>query len=1254
MKWITSLDLKQWAPTTDCRSYLPYIVNQLINAESKDIKSINIPSGDNIYLPGFDGKVESINGSSYIPQGLSVWEIGTSNDPQKKANEDYEKRKSNPRGVEQKNATYIFITPQVWPNKDKWEKEKNTEGIWKNVKAYDGCILEEWIEKNPAVGAHLAKHITKFQDNCQALDDFWAEWSNSCTPSLNFDILFSSRDSNKNKIIEWLRSGPSIFALQGDTKDESMAFLISVINSLTNKERDFYLAKSIIVGDYNSFKHIVTTSVNDLIIIANFDELDKIRYAIQKGHKIFIPLENGNNNIREKEELQRITREGFINALIKMGINQTEAEKLCLETGRSITSLRRRLMPVHLLPSWAKPEIARELLPLLFIGEWTEENEADKDIVSFLAGEKYEDYINKISKWLHKPDSPIIQINRIWHLKSQREAWQEMGQYLNETDFKKFEQKFLEVFRTINPKLDLKPEDRWKAATAGKINPHSQYIRKGMATALLIPAIFSTEIGLKYPLNAQLWADHIIKQLLEGANGALWYSVADVLTIISEASPLSFLSAIEKSLSEKKPPVMDMFTETKDSFTSNSMHTHLLWALEELAWDPKSIIRISLILSKLDKLDSGGKMANRPFGSLLSIFSTRRPQTFASMDERLEAIDEISKIYPDTCWKIMIDLIPETNFGILMPSNKPTYRKFTDRIEKDMTYAEFSAVIDAIIARLLRHVGTDDKKWIELVKRTTRVSSNNREICLTQLKSVLPQLINKRDLRKTLRTILSKHRSFKDADWALKEEDLTEYKQIFNILESEVTDLIEKYDWLFEEYWPELPEGRELYNHDLVVKIVNEKREMAISDIYSNLGIDGLLELSKRATNIHFICWPLSNITIPETDVEKIYSWLEDSDDKKVQFAETYIFQKYREGNKYVESIFNYAKTNMWSEKKKLNLCLAFPQSRKIWQEVGLLSESFQKDYWLNSRMEFQELDNEDREYAIREMIKVNRFFAALDTAWLFHTEISSQLIIDLLTKIATEESAETNFRLDTYKIEGLFEALDKTNIDINEIAKLEWMYLPILSRIGGGRPPKVLHKILSTQPDFFAEVIKFLFKPKKEQENEEKEPTEIEKEKAFSAYRLLEEWYQIPGYIEGVLDEQFLREWVKKAREYCNAANRLEYCDNTIGKLFAYSSADGNGNWPHEVIASIIEEIQTDEILDGFFSGILNSRGVVTKGHLEGGIQERKLAEKYKKFSKQMYKYPKIASVLQKVAQHYEYYATSEDKRAENTDWEN
>src|SRR5579859_6137492 len=91
MRLIDTSHLKLWAASRAAQGQLPRVVKLLIQAVARPQK-LRMPSGDAVWVPGYDGAVLNADESRFVPLGWSVWEVGTDSDFKDKANGDYDKR----------------------------------------------------------------------------------------------------------------------------------------------------------------------------------------------------------------------------------------------------------------------------------------------------------------------------------------------------------------------------------------------------------------------------------------------------------------------------------------------------------------------------------------------------------------------------------------------------------------------------------------------------------------------------------------------------------------------------------------------------------------------------------------------------------------------------------------------------------------------------------------------------------------------------------------------------------------------------------------------------------------------------------------------------------------------------------------------------------------------------------------------------------------------------------------------------------
>lgn len=117
--WIIANDIAAWAAneTKQAQQELPHLIERLVLASSLQIEELHFPHGDATQYAGFDGFLRTRDGSLFIPQGQSVWEMGTDQYVRKKFNKDYEKRRGGCPGINQSEITFCFVTSRCWNGK---------------------------------------------------------------------------------------------------------------------------------------------------------------------------------------------------------------------------------------------------------------------------------------------------------------------------------------------------------------------------------------------------------------------------------------------------------------------------------------------------------------------------------------------------------------------------------------------------------------------------------------------------------------------------------------------------------------------------------------------------------------------------------------------------------------------------------------------------------------------------------------------------------------------------------------------------------------------------------------------------------------------------------------------------------------------------------------------------------------------------------------------------------------------------------
>jgi len=1060
------------------------------------------------------------------------------------------------------------------------------------------------------------------------------------------------------KLAAHLTNRPSILTVQAASRDEALAFITGVAKLFEPALQDDFFSRSLIINNAETFR-IVSANRDSLILIPRFEDEGVINRAIAQGHYVIIPLGADNKATSEnKIVLPKLDRDGFVKALQEIGFSEEDAKKHSKESSRSLIILRRQLSFSRNLPEWAKGENYRDIIPALLVGQWTESREGDKNIVSTIANEPYEQYIAKLTRWKNSQDPPIYNIGSSWHLASPLDAWAHLAPNITAQDLSNLEKSVLDTFGEINPSLELEPDKRLMSAFYGKEAKHSGSLKKGLASSLVLIAVYGEKFEIRTPLPPQSWVDGIIYQILHKAEAQNWQTLDYHLPLLAEASPTSFLNMVEEALNKTDSPMMAMFEEASNIIAPKSYHTGILWSLEALAWSPHLLSRVALNLARLASLDPGGTISNRPDDSLKRIFLPWLPQTNANSQQRQDALVLLSKRLPDITWDLLIDLLPD-NYRTSHPTNKTRWRRFSESTQDQVTYEELFENYSFIVDLLLTMVNKEEIKLAHLIENVAKLQYDDRDKILSYIENNLSSINQKEySIWHQLRKLLHKHRSHSETSWALPKSDLERIEILYNNLAPQ--DTIDQYLWMFNENWLEFAEDHDndQLDYEAEINISLQKRIEGLNKIYNKYGINKLLELAGTVKERWIFGETAAYILNDEGETIQILALLKFEDDKEGRFVQGFIFRKsILNGFDWVTLFYQKLFERNYPTSSLAAFLLPTQQTKELWEFLGLTDDEVEKIYWQKCELRFY-LETLDQNIGvIHKLQTVNRHIGTLKFATHILDELPSELIIDILEKTVTLKSDDFT-KLGSHDIERVFEQLDKReDFDKSKLPQLEWYYLPILSSNYSIREPKYLYKKLANNPGFFAEIIKHTYRPKDDKAAEE-ELANADKDliiyNATQGYKLLDGWQTIPGVDEANnINVKFLSNWIEEARALCKENGRLKHANYRIGKILAHYP-EGAEIWPPEPICEIIDIINSRNLNDGFSETTHNKRSFSSRGPFDGGTREKNLAAYFKELAiKVAVKYPITSSILENISKGYEHDAIKEDNSAALDDLE-
>ncbi len=1260
VRWVNADHLAEWAGRTDGPVNLPTLIAFLVRATHGGAVHLRFPSDGGVRHPGWDGLTTADVGGDYVPQGEAGWELSAQRKGvAQKIATDYRKRTDEPAPLNPVTSTCVFVTLHHWPQKDEWAKEQITAGPWRDVRVYDADDLVHWIEQTPAVGLWLATRLDKRPPGTRELEEVWEEWSRATQWPLSEDLVLSDRDEDAAEVLRWLRREPSVLSLQSTTADEVVAFFHATLSELPEDIADTYRARCLVTTNAAAARALAKAPA-PLILVLTEPDPGLARTLVDKGHFVLLAYDDGLTSRGEVRTLARPSREGIASALKAAGIAEPRAKALARDSARNLAVLR-RLIPgaPGRLPKWAEGMPPRALLAALLAGGWDENAEADKARLSELADAPYDQVIEVLTPLAGQFDSPLQKVGSTWRVASPSDAWFLLAHQLTAVDIKRFEAAAHAVLGSADPRFDMDPNERWMAAAKGVHRDYSGMIRHGIGQVLILLALWGDRVQTVPEAGRR--ADAIVSKLLENADERRWWSLSRDFRLLAEASPAAFLSAVEDSLDQKDPPILSLFGSDDGGVFGAEHLSDLMWAMEALAWSPDWMPRVTLDLARLDAIDvKPRRYTNGPMNSLREMHLLWMPQTFATLDERLRAVDLIRKREPDSAWKLMLGVLPRGHDSS-SPSPMPRWRDFSvDKVET-VTWPLIGRGAAALSERLLEDVGLDAQRWVALLDRITDIAPGP-EAVLDCLDAVEPRMTDKavRDvLWDKLRRVLHHNREFADAEWSLPDPILSRLDGLYERFAP--ADPLEKVAWLFQN-GVALPkpsaEGWEANQRD-----VEAARVEAAKALFAHGGIADVLALARLTETAGYLGKAIYDAGFPDSEVDALIEAAVRSDDPRQRdVAHGLIISAFRDRKEdWGAALIAKAQTLAWGDTALMSILRALPVARWTWDQVAAIGGETETTYWKRTPVFWMSEDDDDVAYAIRHLIDVGRARHALPlTSRGAKVTLPSDLLVEVLTEAARQpfegdgDSNEATM-FQHYVAETLGVLDERDDVDRNTLVMLEWNYLQLLEY--SRRPAKVLLRTLSEEPSLFIQMLSAVYRPSEESGIVEPKPADPEQAGAVAsqAYRLLSLWNRLPGARDdGTIDRDVLETWIKTARTMAKAVGREDIADDKIGEMLSASPIGADGNWPAEPVREMLDLFRSKPMLEGFQVGKSNRRGVHTRSPGDGGEQERDLSAQYRTWAKAIsFEHPHTAKTLDGLADRYDWEARHFDEDAERLDWE-
>lgn len=883
---------------------------------------------------------------------------------------------------------------------------------------------------------------------------------------------------------------------------------------------------------------------------------------------------------------------------------------------------------------------SKEIACLALIGRWNDNEKNDREIIKKTIGLNDSDFLDFVS-YSKEANTPLALNNFQWSLNRTPEILELFCKYNNSDLLSKFRDTAIEVLTELDPKYELEKDKRFLAGLNGKKLKYSKDLRFGISETLVWFAI-NNEILLNEQ-NKYL-VDNIVYEVLDNSDWHLWASLNELLPILAEASPKSFIEALKEQIANHSDMIKELFNQEGDGIISGSLMTGILWSLETIAWVPEKFPMVIIVLAELAKLDIGGTYTNRPINSLKCLLLPWINNTTASIDLKMDAVKYLFDNYSELSWKIIFSLLPSmssASFGC----REPKYRKsLLEGFNRDVLKNDYHKQISEYSNYVINLMKKDYKRIFTVLDNLNAINPDSYEELFDYLKQFNIEIIPEKEkfsCWEKLVDLIKKHRRFINAKWSYHEEIIEKIESFANRLKP--TDKRLLYHSLFSLSDYDLMDEAYDENKKTDWKKVREQafrmREDALEELTNEYGlsfIDEFITSSQMAISVAEI---LGNKKSEKIDNFLIPKYL-NSNNKFLKL----LCSSYIRGASYIreKNWYKHLHIEKFEDTQKLEFLISLKFESDTWDLVNEVLGDNKLNYWKSINQNILAC-NSDFEIPIKMFTEVGRISEALECihSSIFNKKpVNSKLMMETLSKTLDNEPSE---QLESYKLIEIIRFLENSVCDKEMLWQIEWAFYGLFV-FDNEDEPKTLYKKIATTPELYVELLKLGFK--EDGNTATKVLSKNEEYLAQNAWNVLNNFSLVPGTDEkNKLNSEFLKNWIDKTLQLAEEVKRLSSAKIFIGHFLFYTPSDKDGFWIDKTVAKILNDFKNTDMLNGYKTEAINSRGVYTVDTT--GQTEIALGDKWKNRADELrnQKFPLFADKADSIANFY----YEEAKRSQN-----
>ncbi len=646
---------------------LPELIKKLI-VNTCDIDNLRIPHGDDIWAHGFDGLIHNSSKTEYVDCGYSVWEFGTSRDPLKKINADYDKRTRDDLGVDKKETVFYLVVPKIWnysPAISEWEKAHTD---WKKTIIYDASRLCDWINSEPAVAAWLLEEYYNQPANFQTANKAWELFSQKTNPCMTVSLFLPDR---KEELVQFYGSLQSeTIRIKADTFVEAQGFALAALMN-----RMPLASRSIIVNDEGTYR-LISSFVNDKLILLNYS----CNHDLMPGNnnRTIVCYNKEDTGIHESVLLKSLPKYHFIRAFRDMGISDATAHELYSFSHGNIRTFIRQIPGTtsDKKPEWVSTGDIDLLAPLLFMRKINRSSGVDRKLAEMMTGKTFDDIEGEYQEFTRLEDSPIKVVEDYYIIVNYEEAWDTLGYTINGKQYNRLTDTVLCFLDSIEK------TGNFEGCTV------NSYGRLSVFHTLMLNFIY---FSMDDPESDTL--HKTTRKILEYA----YKPQANLLclqnlSLLSEVSPCEVIQFLKSDMDSPSGLIYSLF----DNRDKNNMYLEVLFALDELTHHTRSAASACRLMLQLCQKGYVYNSSSSPEDSLINALCFINTSVALELQQKVELIKRLYKVDPGHMNDIIIRIAQKDSCYV---SYRPGKKK--EKQHQEILISEYYQAIEDISADVL-------------------------------------------------------------------------------------------------------------------------------------------------------------------------------------------------------------------------------------------------------------------------------------------------------------------------------------------------------------------------------------------------------------------------------------------------------------------------------------------------------------------------------------------------------------------------